>query len=317
MFQEVSDPFLSIVFPGAAPTAPEIEAGEGCIRHGGRDKAAAVPQRAVVKQRTGWDRYQGPVAKSHSVQSRIELMPASTSGREMHPLVVALASCIRDWREDLPQLSPLSVSGDLEEIIGTLDGEDLFIRNEVHCCRGLRKLHLETARLGLGLQILHCVIFPDPRFDLPVFGADIVASPAGISAAIVDLSPVGDQLPERIGRALERTPIPAFEQVRELPTWGTIFSPFVRFIRPTSDQEQDWFVDLVGAYLTVLGDAVRTTSPDPKGAPPTLSRYLGQVSYCRQQKRNDKTRRVLEKAFGISWADRYIEEMLFDEPTKP
>ena len=94
-----------------------------------------------------------------------------------------------------------------------LDGEDLFIRNEVHCCRGLRKLHLETARLGLGLQILHCVIFPDPRFDLPVFGADIVASPAGISAAIVDLSPVGDQLPERIGRALERTPIPAFEQV--------------------------------------------------------------------------------------------------------
>ena len=80
-------------------------------------------------------------------------MPASTSGREMHPLVVALASRIRDWREDLPQLSPLAVSGDLEEIIGTLDGEDLFIRNEVHCCRGLRKLHLETARLGLGLQI--------------------------------------------------------------------------------------------------------------------------------------------------------------------
>ena len=243
-------------------------------------------------------------------------MPASTSGREMHPLVVALASCIRNWREDLPQLSPLSVSGDLEEIIGTLDGEDLFIRNEVHCCRGLRKLHLETARLGLGLQILHCVIFPDPRFDLPVFGADIVASPAGISAAIVDLSPVGDQLPERIGRALERTPIPAFEQVRELPTWGTIFSPFVRFIRPTSDQEQDWFVDLVGAYLTVLGDAVRTTSPDPKDAPPTLSRYLGQVSYCRQQKRNDKTRGVLAKAFSPEWADRYIEEVLFDQPLK-
>lgn len=268
----------------------------------------------MLKQWTGWDRSQGPVAKSHSVQSRIELMPASTSGREMHPLVVALASRIRAWRQDLPELSPLAVSGDLEEIIGTLDGEDLFIRNEVHRCRGLRKLHLETARLGLGLQILHCVFFPDPHFDLPVFGADIVASPAGISAAIVDLSPVGDQLPERIGRALESTPIPAFEQVRELPTWGTIFSPFVRFIRPTSDQEQDWFVDLVSAYLTVLGDAVRTSCPDPTDASSTVSRYHGQVSYCLQQKRNDKTRRVLEKAFGTTWADRYIEEMLFDEP---
>ena len=314
VFQKVCDPLLPLVFPGAAPTAPEIKAGECRIWHGSRDKAAAVVQRAVVEQRTGWDRSQGPVAKSHSVQSRIELMPASNSGREMHPLVVALASRIRDWREDLPELSPLVVSGDLEEIIGTLDGEDLFIRNEVHCCRGLRKLHLETARLGLGLQILHCVFFPDPRFDLPVFGADIVASPAGISAAIVDLSPVGDQLPERIGLALERTPIPAFDQVRELPTWGTIFSPFVRFIRPTSDQEQDWFVDLVGAYLTVLGDAVRASSPDPEDASSTVSRYHGQVSYCRQQKRNDKTRRVLEKAFGTTWADRYIEEMLFDEP---
>ena len=87
----------------------------------------------------------------------------------------------------MPELAPLAVDPALEAITATLDGEALFIRNELNQCRGLRKLHLETARLGLGLQILHCVFFPDPRFDLPVFGADIVASPAGISAAIVDL----------------------------------------------------------------------------------------------------------------------------------
>ena len=136
-------------------------------------------------------------------------MPASPSGQEMHPLVIALADRIRSCRDGFPQLNPLTLSGDLEEIIGTLDGEDLFIRNEVHCCRGFRKLHLEIARLGLGLQILHCVFFPDPRFDLPVFGADIVASPAGISAAIIDLSPVEDQLPDAIEKALKVTLIPA------------------------------------------------------------------------------------------------------------
>ena len=244
-------------------------------------------------------------------------MPASPSGQEMHPLVMALAARIRQCRDGFPELNPLILSTDLEEIIGTLDGEALFITNEVHSCRGLRKLHLEIARLGLGLQILHCVFFPDPRFDLPVFGADIVASPAGISAAIIDLSPVGDQLPERIERGLEAAVIPAFEQVRELPTWATIFSPFVRFIRPVNQQEEDWFVELVDDYLQVLGDAVQASEPDDPSAPSTLARYHGQVSYCRQQKRNDKTRRVLEKAFGTVWADRYIEELLFDEPPSP
>ena len=244
-------------------------------------------------------------------------MPASPSGQEMHPLVIALAERIRACRDGLPELNPLTLSNDLEEIIGTLDGEALFISNEVHLCRGFRKLHLEIARLGLGLQILHCVFFPDPRFDLPVFGADIVASPAGISAAIIDLSPVGEQLPVAIESALKTTAMPAFQQVRELPTWATIFSPYVSFIRPVNEQEEAWFVELVDDYLRILGSAVESLQPDEPAAPSTLARYHGQVSYCRQQKRNDKTRRVLEKAFGTPWADRYIEELLFDEPPVP
>jgi len=235
----------------------------------------------------------------------------------MHPLVIALAERIRACRDGLPELNPLTLSNDLEEIIGTLDGEALFISNEVHLCRGFRKLHLEIARLGLGLQILHCVFFPDPRFDLPVFGADIVASPAGISAAIIDLSPVGEQLPVAIESALKTTAMPAFQQVRELPTWATIFSPYVSFIRPVNEQEEAWFVELVDDYLRILGSAVESLQPDEPAAPSTLTRYHGQVSYCRQQKRNDKTRRVLEKAFGTEWADRYIEELLFDEPQVP
>lgn len=240
--------------------------------------------------------------------------PASSQASGIHPLVDALAERIRQWWQDLPELAPLAVHPDLEAISGSLEGEALFIRNELQQCRGLRKLHLETARLGAGLQILHCVLFPDPRFDLPVFGADIVAGPAGVSAAIVDLSPVRGELPSGIAAALAARPRTVYSQERELPGWGSIFSPYVRFVRPISPEEEKAFVDEVSSVLNVLAEAIAAVKPQAPDHPATVERWEGQLRYCKQQKQNDKTRRVLEKAFNPAWADRYIEELLFDDP---
>lgn len=244
-------------------------------------------------------------------------MTQAPSPTGLHPLVEALAESLRDCLVDLPELAPLALDPGLEAISGSLDGEDLFIRNEVHRCRGLRKLHLETARLGAGLQILHCVFFPDPRYDLPVFGADVVAGKGGVSAAIADLSPTGERLPEVIEQRLAALPRAAFSQVRDLPVWGSIFSPHVLFVRPANGEEEKWFIQVVTAFLGVLASAVAATRPQAPDDPATLNRWQGQLHYCRQQKQNDKTRRVLEKAFDPAWAHRYIEELLFDDPPAP
>ena len=238
----------------------------------------------------------------------------SSAALGIHPLMDALADRIRLCWQDLPDLQPLEVDPQLEAISGSLDGDELFIRNELRRSRGLRKLHLETARLGAGLQILHCVFFPDPQYDLPVFGADIVAGRGVVSAAIVDLSPVGAALPAGVTAALEALPPRRFSQERDLPDWGTIFSPHVRFVRPSDSAEENQFVALVGDFLSVIAEASRTVVAQPIDHPDTVGRHQGQLSYCRQQKRNDKTRRVLEKAFNPAWADQYIEQLLFDDP---
>jgi phycocyanobilin:ferredoxin oxidoreductase len=62
---------------------------------------------------------------------------------------------------------------------------------------------------------------------------------------------------------------------------------------------------------------VAQARPQPPDDPATVARWEGQLRYCKQQKQNDKTRRVLEKAFNPAWADRYIEELLFDDPVAP
>ena len=46
----------------------------------------------------------------------------------------------------------------------------------------------------------------------------------------------------------------------------------------------------------------------------SYERYERQIHYCQQQKRNDKTRNVLSKAFESQWADIYIEQFLFKHP---
>jgi phycocyanobilin:ferredoxin oxidoreductase len=147
-----------------------------------------------------------------------------------------------------------------------------------------------------------------------VFGADIVAGRGVVSAAIVDLSPVSGALPEAVLRRLEALPARSFSQERELPAWGSIFSPYVRFVRPADATEEQQFIAVVTDFLQVLAEACREAQPQPIDHPDTVMRHQGQLSYCRQQKQNDKTRRVLEKAFNPNWADRYIEELLFDDP---
>ncbi|MCL1493618.1 MAG: hypothetical protein M1G31_23150 [Pseudanabaena sp. Salubria-1] len=117
-------------------------------------------------------------------------MPASLRNRQ-HALICQLAECIEKvWQTNL-DLSPYRVPEGLGYIEGHLEGEKLVIENLCYQAPQFRKLHLELAQVGSGLDILHCVMFPNPEYALPIFGADIVGGRGGaISAAIADLSPV-------------------------------------------------------------------------------------------------------------------------------
>jgi phycocyanobilin:ferredoxin oxidoreductase len=243
-------------------------------------------------------------------------MPQSTpqSVREQqHPLIRRLANAIEKiWQQNL-DLSPYQVPEDLGYVEGSLEGERLIIENRCYQTPQFRKLHLELARVGNALDILHCVMFPNPHYALPIFGADLVGSRAGISAAIVDLSPVNEDrsLPQAYQTALSKVPTYPFSQPRDLPPWGHIFSDFCLFVRPVTPEEEDAFLQQIQAYLTLHCQSATAAKPLSSQAEIALVR-AGQQHYCQQQQQNDKTRRVLEKSFGSEWAERYMTTMLFD-----
>lgn len=232
--------------------------------------------------------------------------------QQQHPMIRQLADIIETvWRKYL-DLSPYPLPEDLGYVEGRLEGEKLIIENACYQSSPFRKQHLELARVGQTLDILHCVMFPRPEYDLPMFGCDIVGGRGQVSAAIVDLSPVSRDraLAAPYRNALATLPAVTFSQPREIPTWGDIFSEACLFIRPGSPEEEQQFLQRVEAYLTIHCQQAIAAAPQPERRDEIL---VGQNRYCDQQQQNDKTRRVLEKAFGDAWAERYMTTVLFDK----
>ncbi|NET10578.1 MAG: phycocyanobilin:ferredoxin oxidoreductase [Symploca sp. SIO2B6] len=231
-----------------------------------------------------------------------------------HSLISRLADCIEATWQQYLDLQPYALPDDLGYVEGRLEGERLTIQNHCYSTREFRKIHLELAKIGSGLDILHCVMFPRPEYDLPMFGTDLVGGRnKKISAAIVDLSPTSSnkRLPDGYCTALNALPPCSFSQPRELPQWGTIFSEFCLFVKPNGPEEEDLFLSRVQTFLSIHCQQAIATYPTPENRPTLLK---GQQNYCSQQQQNDKTRRVLEKAFGAEWADRYMTTVLFDLP---
>ena len=219
---------------------------------------------------------------------------------------------IKNRIKSLTDVEPLYIEPKLNKIYSNINKDDLFIINEFYQAKGFRKIHLEVAKLGKSLQILHCVFFPDPCYELPIFGTDLVVNSNNISAAIVDLSPVGKNLPDSLISQIRSLKVPKFNESGKLPEWGFIFSPYVCFIRPVDSLEEKLFLELIDQYLSLLLSLLVKVSKDEINSLDTMNRLNYQKRYCLNQKRNDKTKGILTNLFGASWADEYINKILFE-----
>ena len=101
------------------------------------------------------------------------------------------------------------------------------------------------AEFSKNLRILHCVFFPDPKFDIPIFGMDLVKINDIVSAAIVDLSPASRNQGVKYEKSLSEVDKSSFTSLREIPNWGEIFSKNVFFASLKNKSEKNDFCKIV------------------------------------------------------------------------
>ena len=239
------------------------------------------------------------------------LSESLTKTKLKDPLILDLLQNIREHRSTLENLKSIKVNPDLSNIISNEIGKELYIENEFHKAKGFRKLHIEVAEFSKNLKILHCVFFPDPRFDIPIFGMDLVKINDIVSAAIVDLSPASQNQEMKYEKFLSEVDKTSFNSLREIPNWGEIFSENVLFTSLKNNSEKNAFCMVVDQYLSVLIKLSMKSKPE-FNEEIIQERIDYQKNYCLKQMKNEKTRLVLLKYFDEKWVNNYIKTVLFD-----
>jgi phycocyanobilin:ferredoxin oxidoreductase len=231
--------------------------------------------------------------------------------RDLHPLIQNLADSILDsWNEHF-ELNEIKIPEEFSRIEKSSgDEEEVYIENYVWESEKFRKIHLEVAQMKSGLDILHTNMYPRYEYDLPIFGADIVASSKSVGAAIVDISSIRKDrsLPEMY-KILDIVEDREFEKDKKMPEWGDVFSEYCVFVSPNED-EYTKFNDIAFTYLNYHCAISNISKPNEN----VNDNYEGHKYYCEKQRQNNKTRGVLKNIFGDEFADKYISEMLFDYP---
>ena len=239
------------------------------------------------------------------------LSESLTKTKLIDPLILKLLQNIRGHRSKLKKLKCIKVDPNLSNIISNEKGKELYIENEFHEAKGFRKLHIEVAEFSKRLKILHCVFFPDPKYDIPIFGMDLVKVNEVVSAAIVDLSPSSKNQNIKYDKFLSTINRNVFESERKIPGWGDIFSENVFFASLRNEIEKNAFCKIVDQYLLVLIKLSKSVGPD-YDEKIIEERINFQKNYCIQQMKNEKTSMVLLNYFDKKWVDKYIKKVLFD-----
>lgn len=193
-----------------------------------------------------------------------------------------------------------------------------LVRTDSHAYRTdkLRQIRAAHVRGGKALQVLNFVMFPDLRYRLPFFGADLVTLPGGHLIAI-DMQPLfhTDEYRKEFSEPLMET----FEKLRKDLPWGgdfpeeakPFFSPCFIWSRPSHEEFDphvfNAFKEYLDAYLDFVDKAEPVTDPEE-----LEEIRKSQLAYLKYRAEKDPARGMFLRFYGEDWTEEYIHGFLFD-----
>jgi phycocyanobilin:ferredoxin oxidoreductase len=182
--------------------------------------------------------------------------------------------------------------------------EDFGWSNRRYVGENYRMAHIERYS-DKNLEVLHFTCFPNPTFQHPIFGFDIITTDKKPLAAFMDWSPVDNTTTIKSGYN--------YEKDYPLPDWAkVIFSSTPLAIVPNDNEMNSLSNNVIESfevYMHILNNS--------KEALDRIDYIVAaQNRYCDNQQKNQRTYNVLKAKLGEERAKYFITNILFPKIEK-
>lgn len=179
-----------------------------------------------------------------------------------------------------------------------------------------RKIRMTYYDAGDNTQVFNSVWYPDPKYNLPVLGIDLLAFNRKKYLAIVDFQPLHEDEHDHAAR-FEHLLKPIKEEYDSLKGRMSskfydetqFFSQQMLFARFEDEKvvEQDLHPSFQRYVQTHL-DLVKNTDADPSNAAFVMERHAAYDTYSAER---DPATGLFAAMFGKEWADDFVFDFLF------
>lgn len=179
-----------------------------------------------------------------------------------------------------------------------------------------RKIRMTYYDAGDNTQVFNAVWYPDPKYNLPVLGIDLLAFNRKKYLAIVDFQPLHEDEEDHAATFEDRLQ-PIKEKYESLK--GRMSSKFYDETQFFSQQmlfarfedesviPRDLF-PAFQAYVKTHLQLIRETAPDVEGIPAVLDRHQAYDTYSAER---DPATGLFTAMFGADWAQDFVHDFLF------
>jgi len=185
-----------------------------------------------------------------------------------------------------------------------------------------RKIRMTYYDAGDSTQVYNAVWYPNPEYNLPVLGIDLLAFNRKKYLAIVDFQPIHDEEKDHAA-TYEHLLKPIKEKYDSLK--GRMSSKFYDETKHFSEQmlfarfddedivSRDLFPAFQGYVQTHL-DLIRKTEPKPEQTEMVLSKVKGYDTYSADR---DPATGLFAAMYGKEWAEDFVHDFLFSMSERP